>query len=36
MSVIAEPMAPQGKDFVLTRRRLLNMTFVIKWASDDW
>lgn len=35
MSVIVEPMAPQGKDFVLTRR-LLNMTFVIKWASDDW
>ena len=34
--LIVKPIAPQGKDLVPTRRRLLNTIFVIKWAFDGW
>lgn len=29
------PRAPQGRGFVPTRKRLLNMNFVTEWAFDD-
>lgn len=36
VSFIVKPIAPQGRDFVPTRKRLLNKMFVIKWAFDGW